>query len=125
MPNHIHLLVEAPAERISAGMRDALGQYVRRFHRRHGTSGHLLGSRFHNVPVGDDRQVQAVIRYIALNPVKAGLSSTAAGWPWSSYRASVGDMSAPPFLDVDRLWTLIARNPSHARDIIRALPDQY
>lgn len=121
MPNHVHLLAEAPAERISAGMRDLLGPYARRFHRRHGTSGHLLGSRFHNVPIEDDRQVHAVLRYLALNPVKSGLCTAAADWPWSSYRASIGGINPPGFLDLQRLWALVAREPAAARDILRAL----
>ncbi len=121
MPNHVHLVLGADTPRISAGMRDLLGTYARRFHRRHGTSGHLFGGRFHNVPVEDDRQVAAVVRYVATNPVRAGLCERPADWMWSSYAASVGDRDAPRFLDLTWLWALLGRDPEVARAHIRAL----
>jgi REP element-mobilizing transposase RayT len=121
MPNHIHLVIGADVDAMSGGMRDLLGRHARRFHRRHGTSGHLFGGRFHNVPVTEDRQVAAVVRYVAHNPVRAGLCKTHGDWPWSSYGPSVGDRPAPSFLDVTWLWSLVARDPSVARDHLRAL----
>lgn len=38
-------------------------------------------------------------RYIALNPVRAGLARAAAEWRWGSYRALAGLEAAPPFLE--------------------------
>lgn len=121
MPNHIHLVVGADVDALSGGMRDLLGRHARRFHRRHGTSGHLFGGRFHNVPVTDDRQVAAVVRYVARNPVTAGLCQDHGDWPWSSYGPSVGDSPPPAFLDVTWLWSLIARDQAMASDYPRAV----
>ena len=125
MPNHIHLMIEASPHAMSSGMRDLLGRYVRRFHRRHGTSGHLLGRRFHNVPIEDDRQAAAVVRYIAANPVEAGLCASAADWPWSSFKASIGEAVPPGCLDAPRLWSLLGATPQRAQDHIRALVNHH
>ena len=44
-----------------------------------------------------------VSRYVALNPVRAGLAADPAAWPWTSYRATAGLEPAPAFLQVDRI----------------------
>ncbi|MBF0356781.1 MAG: addiction module toxin RelE, partial [Alphaproteobacteria bacterium] len=42
-------------------------------------------------------------RYVVLNPVRAGMTGTPGDWLWSSYRATLGDVSAPPWLEVQPL----------------------
>ncbi len=121
MDNHIHLVVEAAPGDLSSGCRDAIGSYARRFNQRHETSGHLFGSRFNSVEVIDDRQLTAVLRYVALNPVTAGRVASPADWPWSSHRAAVGDHPPPLFLDVARLWSLLGRDDEVAQLYLRAV----
>jgi putative transposase len=55
------------------------------------------------------------IRYIVLNPVRAGLCKSPADWPWSSYRACAGTELAHPFLSVDRVLRLFGTRPAAAR----------
>jgi len=55
------------------------------------------------------------IRYIVLNPVRAGLCQSPADWPWSSYRACAGTELAHPFLSVDRVLGLFGTRPAAAR----------
>ena len=107
MPNHVHLVIEAPVAAVSRGMRDLTGTYARRFHRRHQTSGHLFGGRFHAVPVLDDRQLMTVVRYVGLNPTAAGLCADPADWPWSSLGGAMGRRPADPCLSTERLWALL------------------
>jgi hypothetical protein len=45
-------------------------------------------------------------RYVVLNPVRAGMARTARDWPWSSYRATAGDIEPPEWLSTD--WLLSA-----------------
>jgi hypothetical protein len=51
-------------------------------------TGHLFQGRFGAV-VMDEPHLLAAARYIALNPVIAGLVSRAEDWPWSSTRAQL------------------------------------
>jgi len=44
-----------------------------------------------------------VVRYVVLNPVRAGMVKDAQSWPWSSYRAVVGLESSPGFLSTERV----------------------
>ncbi len=96
MSNHVHLLLTTTHPDLSAGMGELLGQYSRRFGLLHGRSGHLFGDRFRSIVVESDRQMLATVRYIARNPVRAGLASHPAGYWWSSYseRAREGRLLA-------------------------------
>jgi putative transposase len=90
MPNHVHLiLVPAHAD----GLRAALGETHRRYtwavNRREGWRGHLWQSRFSSFPM-DEAHLNACVRYVELNPVRAGLVARPEQWPWSSARAHLG-----------------------------------
>jgi REP element-mobilizing transposase RayT len=91
--NHYHLLVETPKPNLSAGMHKINGEHARRFNRRHGFSGHLFQGRFHSTVIDSDEYLFATSRYIAHNPVAAGLVKSPSAWPWSSHPATVGGYS--------------------------------
>jgi len=91
MSNHIHLLavpLEESALACCVGRTNLLyTQYVNRKYRR---SGRLWQNRFYSVIVDDDMYLWSVMRYIELNPVKAGIVKDPLAYPWSSCRATVG-----------------------------------
>src|SRR5207244_3446281 len=86
MTNHFHLVVETPDPTLSSGMHYLNGLYARRFNERHGFEGHLFERRFAAAVIGDDAHLAEVLRYVAFNPVRAGLCDHPADWPWSSFR---------------------------------------
>jgi hypothetical protein len=65
----------------------------------------LLQGRFKSILVEKERHLLELVRYIVLNPVRAGVTRTAAEWRWSNYRATAGLTSPPQWLDVN--WTLV------------------
>jgi putative transposase len=87
MPNHVHLILVPDRE-------EALGRALGETHRRYSSvvnarlrvTGHLFQSRFGSV-VMDEDHLMAAARYVALNPVRAGLAARAEDWRWSSARA--------------------------------------
>jgi len=86
MPNHFHLLlVPEIAEDLSKFMQWFMTSHVRRYHRHYKTSGHIWQGRFKSFIVQADRHLLTVVRYIEGNPVRAGLSASAAHWKWSSH----------------------------------------
>jgi REP-associated tyrosine transposase len=115
MGNHVHLLIEIRDENLSEGMQWLLGRYAQDFNWRHGFDGHLFQRRFKSETVTSDRHLLELSRYIVLNPIRAGICTSAADWPWSSYRAAVGAVSAPPFLTVDWLLEQFGRTMEAAR----------
>lgn len=91
MTNHIHLLV-TPNEgcQLSAFMQFIGRRYVPYINRKYGKSGSLWEGRFKASLVEADRYFLCVMRYIELNPVRAGMTETAAQYRWSSFRHNTG-----------------------------------
>lgn len=108
MENHVHLLVETPHADLGRGMQVLHGLYAQTFNERHGRVGHLFQGRYGAVRVLSDEQLWAVARYIARNPLEAGLCGRAEEWVWSSHPAALGLREAPPWLDVRRLLSCFA-----------------
>jgi putative transposase len=102
MDNHVHLLVETPDGGLGVGMQRLHGLYAHTFNKRHKRSGHLFQGRFGATRVKTDEQLLHTARYIAMNPVEAGMCAAPRDWPWSSHAAVVGG-SAPAWLDAGRL----------------------
>ena len=126
LPNHYHLLVETSDPNLGAGMRDLNGPYAQWFNRRYSLGGHLFQDRFHSALVESDGHLLELTRYIALNPVRAGLCRHPGDWPWGSYRATVGRAPRPAFLSIERLLGLFSVNLRSARqkyaEFVRSAP---
>ncbi len=99
MDNHYHLVLHTRRANLSGLMRQVNGVYTQAYNRRHGKVGHLFQGRFKGILVDRDAYLLEVCRYVDLNPVRAGMVAEAAQWPWSSYRAHVGQADAPAWLD--------------------------
>jgi putative transposase len=116
MPNHYHLLIETPRPTLSDGMERLNGRHAQYFNLRHGVEGHVFERRFRSIRVLGEGHLLELSRYVVLNPVRAGLCRTAAGWRWSSFRASVGITPRPKFLTVDWLVGLFGPDRQSARE---------
>ena len=104
MGNHYHLLIETPDANLSLGMRQLNGVYTQRFNRHHSRAGHLFQGRFKAILVERDSYLLELARYIVLNPLRARLVRSIVRYPWSSYRATVGQAKRPAWLHTD--WVL-------------------
>ena len=109
---HYHLLVETPEPNLDRGMHRLLGPYAQAFNRRHGRFGHLVAERYTALPVEGEEQTLGVFRYIALNPVVAGVCKKPAQWLWSGYGATIGPRTPPAFLDAERVVSWFGRPPA-------------
>ena len=95
MTNHIHLLVQTPRPTLSRGMQFLLAVYVEEFNSRYGRRGALVQGRYKAKLVETEAHYLECLRYIALNPVGAGLCERPEDWPWSSY-AGDGSLALRP-----------------------------
>lgn len=98
MGNHVHLLIETPEANLPAGMQWLHGKYGRYFNDRHELYGHLFQGRYRAVRQKSDEQLWQAMRYVALNPVSAGLCERPGGYKWSSYGATLAPSVEPPVL---------------------------
>ena len=120
MPNHVHLVVDARVEQLSLAMQRVSGPYAQRFNREHGYRGHLFQGRFHAKPIRDEAHLPGSIRYVLLNPVRAGLCEQPNHWRWSSYRSCAGLEPPRRFLAVERLLSLFGNDEDAARAAFRS-----
>jgi REP element-mobilizing transposase RayT len=117
MTNHYHLVLHTRQGNLSRLMRHVNGVYTQRHNHRHGLVGHLLQGRFKSILVDRDAYLLALCRYVERNPVAAGMVQGAGEWPWSNYRAHVGQCATPGWLDSDGLHGyLLGRGVSNAQD---------
>jgi putative transposase len=94
MPNHFHIvLMPTQSEDLSRWMQWLMTSHVRRYHRYHGTSGHVWQGRFKSFIIQDDIHLLMVLRYVEGNPVRAGLVKSANDWHWSSHGEVAGTRS--------------------------------
>lgn len=104
MDNHYHLLIETPNGNLSIGMRQLNGMYTQTINKRHLRTGHLLQGRYKAILIQKDNHLLEVCRYVALNPVRAGMVENPGDWRWSSYLATAGKETPHACLTVD--WIL-------------------
>lgn len=92
MPSHYHLLIEVGSHKLHEIMHRLLGGFSKSYNRRHGHRGHVFMSRFKSILVCKDEYLYELIRYINLNPLRAGLVdnlSDLADYPWTGHRAMI------------------------------------
>ena len=90
MPNHFHLVLRPHgAGDLSRWMQWLMTSHVRRYHRHHGTSGHVWQGRFKAFPIQDDAHLLTVLRYVERNALRAGLVERAQDWAFGSLHAAV------------------------------------
>lgn len=95
MTNHLHLLIQIADVPLSRFVLRLASRYARAVQASLMTTGHLFERRYHAVLVDADNYLLALIRYIHLNPVRAGLASNPAAYRWSSHRAYLGELRRP------------------------------
>ena len=86
MTNHIHVLATPESGYSISKVFQSLGRrYVQYFNLTYGRSGTLWEGRYRATVVDSDRYLLTLLRYIELNPVRAGMVSQPGDYPWSSY----------------------------------------
>lgn len=102
MGNHVHLLIRVGAngEGLENIFRRIGARYVYWYNGKYQRVGHLFQARFKSEAVEDDVYLKTVLRYIHLNPVKAGIVGSVREYKYSSYGAYVNPR-ADSLVDVD------------------------
>lgn len=115
LSNHYHLVVHTPAPTLAHGMRYLNGVYTQWFNAKYNRVGHLFQGRYFSRSIQRDEHVLALTRYIAQNPLRAGLCDEVSNWEWGSHRAIAGLSPCPGFLNADLFLSLFGDEPHSAR----------
>ena len=98
LPNHAHLLVRTGRVPLATVMRRLLTGYAGAFNRRHKRVGRLFQNRYKSILVEEDSYFLELVRYIHLNPIRAGLVralETLDRYPWGGHSAVMGRVARP------------------------------
>jgi REP element-mobilizing transposase RayT len=114
MTNHMHLALQVADAPLGPIVRRIAGVYARRIQQRLPTTGHLFERRYRSVLVDADTHLLRLVRYIHLNPLRAGLVADPVDYPWSGHRAYLG-LTSIPWLTTDFTLRLLGTNRSSAR----------
>jgi len=95
MNNHAHFLLRTGLTPIATVMRRLLTGYAQQFNRRHRRHGHLFQNRYKSFLCEEELYLLELVRYIHLNPIRAGVVKQLKGlnsYPRSGHAAIMGQM---------------------------------
>ena len=121
MTNHVHLLLTPQAgDGIGRVMQSVGRRYVQYFNTAYRRTGTLWEGRYRAAPIDSERYLLTCMRYIELNPVRAGMARRPADYPWSSHAGNALDRD-DPVLTPHEVYTRLGATPEDRRRAYRAL----
>jgi putative transposase len=121
MTNHVHLLATPQSATSAPKAMQALGgRYARHFNWMYGRTGTLWEGRYKAAPVDTEAYLLTCMRYIELNPVRAGLASEPAAYRWSSHGANAHGV-ADPLVVAHPLYKQLGSTPALRQAAYREL----
>ena len=122
IPNHFHLLLRTGPTSMSTVMRRLMTGYAVTFNKRHKRSGHLFQNRYKSTICEEDPYLLELIRYIHLNPLRAGLVKDLKEldkYPWTGHSAILGRRKNPLIPDRHGRSVTQEQNPGHLVNPVR------
>lgn len=126
MPNHFHLLLRTGNVPISTVMRRLLTGYAVWFNRSRRRYGHLFQNRYKSILCQEDSYLLELVRYIHLNPLRAGLVKSIPEldtYPYSGHGALMGGFQKS-WQETDEILELFGSKPASARRTYRQFVEQ-
>ena len=122
LSNHAHLLLRSGPAGLPPAMRRFLTGYAGAYNRRHHRHGHLFQNRYKSIVVEEDGYFRELVRYLHLNPLRAGLVPDVQAldrYPWCGHHWLMHGGHPPWYARADVLgW--FGRSAAAARRAYRA-----
>lgn len=114
MTNHIHLVVQTEAVPLSRIMQNLSLRYTKWINFTQARTGHLFQGRYKALLLDADAYLMELVRYIHLNPVRAGMTAAVDDYPWCGHNAYLGK-EVLPWLTTYYLLSMFSGNAQNAR----------
>jgi REP element-mobilizing transposase RayT len=117
IPNHFHLVLKTGPVPISTIMRRILTGYALWYNRKHKRHGHLFQNRFKSILCQEDEYLLELVRYIHLNPIRAGIVDDLmelGRYPYSGHSALLGKVEHD-WQNVEGILSIFSDNKAAAR----------
>jgi REP element-mobilizing transposase RayT len=115
MGTHYHLIARIPDARVSKALQQLHTWYSRLHNRLHRRSAHLFRTHFFAREIESEADLLSTCRYLARNPVEAGLAPDPFSWRWSSVAATAGLARAELPLEFEPLRAAFGGRPGWQR----------
>jgi len=121
MPNHVHFLFRTGKTPLGRVLQSVLGGYASYYNRRYDRNGHVFQGRFKSILCEDEPYFRELVRYIHLNPIRAGMARNLEGldrYEWSGHGALMGKAKAE-WQDADEVLGRFGKAVGRAREVYR------
>ncbi len=122
LSNHFHLLLMPTICTLSSFMRRLLTSYAVNFNRTHNRTGHLFQNRYKSIVCEEETYLLELVRYIHLNPLRAGLVKELPEldmYPWSGHAVLMGNRQLEG-QELPEILQRFGKNANNARSVYRA-----
>jgi putative transposase len=123
MINHLHMLVQVGIQPLGALMQRVGTRFARLVQKDVPTTGHLFENRYHALLVDVDSYFLELVRYIHLNPVRAGIVDSPDKYLWSSHRVYLGK-AEQAWVHTGFALAMFSRDEERAREIYRSFVNE-
>lgn len=117
LPNHFHLLLKTAKVPLSAIMQKLMTAYTMYVNKKYERVGHVFEGRYKSIAVEKETYFLEVVRYIHLNPVRAGLVDNVTEYPWSSYLKYLAAGSDIPIVETTEALAMFSLQFSHQKTL--------
>lgn len=124
MPNHVHLLLESSDQPLAKFMQGLQQSYSQYFNLRHHKVGHVFQGRYKAIICEKDEYLLELIRYIHLNPVRAGIVKRPERYGYSGHRVYL-EGKPTEVLDTTKVLRLFGGKGAYRRFILDGLGDGH
>jgi len=119
MGNHVHLLIETKAVPLSKILQGVNQSYTMYFNRRYATVGHLFQGRYKAMLCDKDSYLLSLVKYIHMNPVRAGRAKSPEAYLWSSHGSYIGQGRGRGIVDSELVLRIFSEDRRKARRAYR------
>lgn len=120
MTSHYHLIVEVDDGVLPRAMHAINLAYAIQHNRRYALRGRVQYQPYGSRRIDGEDDLMGTYAYVANNPVEAGLCTSPANWPWSSYAGTVGLSELASFVNPSRILGCFDRPRVDPRAALRA-----
>jgi REP element-mobilizing transposase RayT len=118
MTNHIHLVVQVTDTPLSLIMQNLSLRYTKWINYSQKRTGHVFQGRYKALLLDADTYLLELVRYVHLNPVRAGMVTRPEEYPWSGHRTFLGREKLP-WLTTESVLSCFGRTLASARESYR------
>ncbi len=115
MYNHVHLLIETQRMPLSKILQGINQSYTMYFNRKYKTVGHLFQGRYKAILCDRDDYLLTLVKYIHLNPFRAGIVQNLKSYEWSSHHEYARKTDDKGIIDTDQVLRMFSESKPKAR----------